>query len=90
MIRTISAVVVLCAAILWIPLGFQVALFCLAVIVVPYRLALFVPAVMADALYAPTGVWAVGHFKMTILVALLLVLQWFISTHTRIGYGRAS
>jgi hypothetical protein len=90
MIRTIIALLVLCAAILWLPLAVQMALFVVAIILVPYRLAILVPAVFSDALYGPASTLSIGQLKMTILVLVLLLVHWFIRTHTRIRYGRTS
>lgn len=84
MIRTAIAVVVLLGAIVWLPLWLQLLLLLGAVIVVPYKLTLFVPAVFADALYAP-GVVSVAHLKYTLITALLLVLYWILITKTRIN-----
>ena len=84
MIRTAIAIVLLCAAIIWLPLWVQIGLLVVAVIVVPYQLALFIPAAFADALYAPGGI-SIAHLKYTILTAVLIILYWVIMNKTRIG-----
>lgn len=83
MIKTIIAVIVLIAAVLWMPLWVQLILFCVAVLLVQYRLALFMPAILADVLYAPQP--SIIYCKMTVLVAALVILWWFVMTKTRIG-----
>lgn len=85
MTRIIGAVLALFIAILWLPLWVQLGLFCLAVIWAPYRVLLLVPAVCADALYAPTTTFSLGHFKMTMIVGGLLIVRQYIITKTRIG-----
>lgn len=90
MLRTTIAVIILCGVILWLPVWVQISLFAIAVILVPYRLVLLAPAVIADALYAPSSAFTVTHFKMTILVFGLLFIYWFITSYTRIQYGRTS
>lgn len=83
MIRTILAMLGLIAAVLWLPLWVQLILFCVAVLLVRYRLALFVPAVLADVLYAPQP--NIIYCKMTVLVGVLIILWWVVMTKTRIG-----
>lgn len=85
MIRTAIAVVAILASILWLPLWVQLVLFVLAVIFTSYRLWLFVPALVADVLYAPTSSLSLFHFKMTIFVGLLLVVWYVITTKTRLS-----
>jgi len=84
MIRTGLIVLGLLAAIVWLPFWVQAVLFVVGTIIAPYRLALFVPAVFADALYAPgTGSLMVAHY--TIGVAVLLVVHWILIKKTRVG-----
>lgn len=85
MIRTIVALLILIISILWLPLWVQIGLFVVAVLVVRYRVLLLVPAVFADALYAPTSALSVGHFKMTMLVGALLIIWYIVATQTRLG-----
>jgi len=84
MIRTAIILVLLFGAILWLPWWVQFVLLLVAIVVTPYRLALFVPAAFADALYAPGGV-SIAHVKYTLITAVLLILYWIIMTKTRIG-----
>ncbi len=83
MIRTALAIAVIFAAILWLPLWVQLALFVLAVSMFPYRLALFIPAAVADALYAPVGI-SIPGLKYTLVVAALIIMHWVIVNKTRV------
>lgn len=85
MIRTIVALIALIISILWLPLWVQFGLFVIAVLVVRYRILLLVPAVFADALYAPTSALSLGHFKMTMIIGALLVIWYIVATQTRLG-----
>ena len=83
MIRTTLAIVAMLAAILWLPLWVQLALFALGVLVLPHRLALFIPAAVADAVYAPAGV-SIAGLKYTLVVAALVIVHWVIVHKTRV------
>ncbi|HEY0979991.1 MAG TPA: hypothetical protein VGE18_01125 [Candidatus Paceibacterota bacterium] len=83
MIRTILAIAGIFAAILWLPLWAQLALFAVGVIVLPHRLALFIPAAFADALYAPAGI-SIAGLKYTLVVAALIIVHWVIVHKTRV------
>jgi hypothetical protein len=83
--KTILAVAVLVAATLWVPLWVQLALYGVAVVFTPYRLALFIPAAIADALYAPGTMWQLGSHWYVLFVGALLVVHWIVVHKTRIG-----
>lgn len=84
MIRTISILFVLLAAVLWLPVWVQIVLFaCAVVVVVRYRFALLVPAIIADALYAPTV--SLLHLKLTVVVGVMIGLWYLLVTQTRLG-----
>lgn len=83
MIRTISILFVLLAAVLWLPVWVQIVLFACAVVVVRYRFALLVPAIIADALYAPTV--SLLHLKLTVVVGVMIGLWYLLVTQTRLG-----
>lgn len=85
MIRTVVAVVALVIAVLFMPLWVQLVLFVLAVWVVPYRLPILAPAVLADVLYQPTGALSINVLTMTLVVAVLILLRWLLLTQTRFG-----
>lgn len=82
MIRTTLAIAGIIASIVWLPLWIQLGLFSLGVVVLPYRLALFIPAALGDALYAPAGVNIAG-LKYTLVVAALIIAHWVIVHKTR-------
>lgn len=84
MIRTAVFVVLLCGAIIWLPVWLQLVGFVVGTIFTPYRLTLFIPAILADTLYAPT-MSGVFFLQYTLIVTLLLIVHWVISTKTRIG-----
>ena len=83
MIRTTLAIAVIFWAILCLPLWAQLLLFGLGVVVLPYRLLLFIPAVVADALYAPVGI-SIPGLKYTLVVAALIIMHWVIVHKTRV------
>ena len=85
MIRTIIGVVVLLCAILWLPLWLQLVLFALAVILVPYRVALLVPAIVSDALYAPTAHFSLYSHWLTLIVLAMLGIHWFVIRKMRVN-----
>lgn len=85
MIQTILASVGLLAAVLWLPVWVQVVLFVLAVLVLPYRLLLLIPAIVADVVYAPSTNFALEHFIMTGIVGGMLVIWYVIVHETRLG-----
>jgi hypothetical protein len=69
-------------AVLFLPLWVQLILFFIALWVIPIRLALFLPAILSDALYG-TGALSPHAFMFTAVVAVLLVLRWLLITQTR-------
>ena len=83
MIRTITIFFVLLAAVLWLPVWVQIVLFACAVVVARYRFALLVPAIIADALYAPTV--SLLHLKLTVVVGAMIGLWYLLVTQTRLG-----
>ena len=72
--RTLVAILILLAAILFLPVWVQIVFFVLAVLGVHYRIALIIPAIISDIVYAPNTQFSVYNFKMTILVVVLLVI----------------
>lgn len=75
----------LCASVLLLPLWANIGLFVVALFVIPHRLALFLPAILSDALYAPTAGFAPAGLLMTLLVGVLLVVHWLLMTQTRVA-----
>lgn len=89
MAKTIAALLMLIFAILYLPFWVQIALFVLAVAFIPFKIALVIPALFADAWYAPERSLSLSDNRMLLIVlGLLLVYQLLIKT-TRIGlfYG---
>jgi hypothetical protein len=84
-IRTVIAILVLFVVVTFLPWWFQLPLFLLAVLFVPYRVALYVPALYADILYAPTHTLSVMHLLMTLILTGFIILRWFIATKTRLA-----
>ncbi len=83
MIRTILAVIACTAAVLWLPVWVQIGVFVAVVFFARYRLALLIPAVYADVLYAPTH--SFKYFTMTFITLAMLIAWFLISTKTRMG-----
>jgi len=89
MIRTIIGIVLLVAAVLWLPIWLQIVLFAIAIAVLPYRFFVLVPAVISDALYAPSSHFSLTTHWLTLIVLAMLGLQWFIMKKMRVNsfYG---
>lgn len=83
MLRTIFAITFITAALLWLPLWVQLALFIIAAVFIPYRLALFIPAAFGDALYAPHGI-SLTELKYTFVTMALIIVHWLIIHKTRV------
>jgi hypothetical protein len=83
-IRIIGGIVLLLAAVLWLPLWVQIAFFIIAIIVIPYRFFLVLPAIFSDALYAPTSHFSLSTHWMTVSVLVLLAIHYFIMKKLRI------
>ncbi len=86
MIRTLVVVACLTAAVLWLPVWGQVLMLIAGFLLARYKVALLVPAIISDVLYAPTGTLAVGNLKATLLVGIILIAWYSIATQTRFGY----
>ncbi len=84
MIRTIIGIVLLLGAILWLPLWAQIVLFALAILIVPHRFFLVIPAIVSDALYAPGSHLTFTSHWMTLLVLAMLGLHFIITKSLRI------
>jgi hypothetical protein len=55
MVRTIVGVIILIGVVVWLPIWAQLVFFAAAIILLPYQYVVLIPAVIGDALYAPTG-----------------------------------
>ncbi len=81
--RSVAITILLCVSVLFLPVWASIALCIVAVFVTPQRLVLFIPAVLSDALFAPIPSIAPSMMLMTLLVAVLLVVQWLLVSQTR-------
>jgi hypothetical protein len=70
--------------VLWLPVWLQVVLFVAAVLIGPYRFFMVIPAIISDAVYAPTAHFSLAYHWMTLFVFALLGLHWFIMKKLRI------
>jgi len=84
MIRTIIIIVLLLCAVLWLPLWLQIVLFAAAIVIGPYRFFMVIPAIISDALYAPSSHFSLTNHWMTVFVLAMLGLHWFIMKKLRI------
>ncbi len=84
MIRTLIIIVLLLCAVLWLPLWLQIVLFALAIVIGPYRFFFIIPAIVSDALYAPSTHFSLTNHWMTLVALVLLGLHWFIMKKMRI------
>ena len=82
--RTLLAVLGLCAAVLFAPLWVQILLLMISVVIAPYRIALLIPAVLSDVLYRPQDEIALRYSFSTLFVVGVLVVYWLIITKTRV------
>ena len=87
---TIVVGVFLIAAVIWLPVWVQLVLFGLAVVWCRYRAIFLIPALVADMLYAPERTLSMHHLKMTIIVAVCIIIRVAIRRMTRIGYDKVS
>lgn len=85
MVRTSIAILILIAAVLWAPLWLQGLLLLLAMFSVRHRVFLLIPAIFADALYAPTRGVGISMFQVTVLVLVVLLIHFLVTTQTRVA-----
>lgn len=83
---TVLAITVLIAMVLYMPWWVQGIAFVIAVVIVPYRLSVLVPALIADAWYAPDPALSFSMLKTTLFVSVVLVIYWIIMTQTRVRH----
>ncbi len=87
--KTLAAVVVLFFAVFFLPFWIQVVLFVLSILLVPHRVFLLVPALFADAWYAPVRSISLNNNKTTLFVLGLIIIYTIIIRTTRVSqkYG---
>lgn len=86
MIRSILAVILLVGAVLWAPLWFQCVLFVVCIAFLPKKVLFLIPAIISDALYAPTSGVSIATFKMTMIVIAMLLVWLALMQQTRISH----
>jgi uncharacterized membrane protein len=86
MIRSIVAIGVLLGAVVWTPVWFQCVLFALSIAFLPKKVLFLIPAIVADALYAPTHAFSLSNLKMTMIVIGMLLLWLALMQQTRISH----
>ncbi len=84
MIRTIVAIAIIFFATFFLPFWIQIVLYATAIILVNHRLFLLVPALFADAWYAPVRDFSPMNNKTVLVVAVMIVLYLIIIRRTRI------
>lgn len=84
MVKTLIAIIILCGAVLYLPLWVQLGLFAIAVIIVRYPVALLIPAVFADAWYAPVRSFSFMNNKTVFIVGAMIILYYLVMRMTRI------
>lgn len=86
MVRSLIAMLLLIAAVLWTPLWFQCVLFVLAVVFLSKKALFVIPAIVSDVLYAPTSGLTLSNFKLTLMVSSMIVIWLIIIKQTRISH----
>jgi hypothetical protein len=86
MLKTIIALGVLIAATFLAPLWIQIALYAICILFIPYRLFFLIPAIIADAYYAPTASFSYHNLTTTIVVGAMLIVQWLVVRKTRVKH----
>ena len=84
MIRTGIIVFVLLGATFFLPSSIQLVLYVLALLLLRHTWVLFIPAIVADAWYAPSGGWAVHDHRMVLIVLAMVAIYRVIIGQTRI------
>ncbi len=84
MIRTIVGVILLIAAVVWLPIWVQLVLFALAISILPYRYFVLIPAIISDALYAPSTYFSFLTHWSTLIVLAMLGIQWYVMKKMRV------
>ena len=83
MIRSFIAILALFVATLFLPFWVQIAFYLLAILLFRYKFLFLIPAILADAWYAPSHNLSLQNNKTFLLVAGMLVVYFFIIKNTR-------
>lgn len=86
MIRSLIAVVVLLGAVLWTPVWFQCVLFVFCIAFLPKKVLFLIPAIVADALYAPATGLTLVNIKTTMIVTAMILIWLALMQQTRISH----
>ncbi|MEK7227735.1 MAG: hypothetical protein AAB681_00055 [Patescibacteria group bacterium] len=84
MLRSIVAVIILLIATFFLPFWVQAGLYVLALFFVRYKILLLLPAIFADAWYAPTHTLSFSNNKIFLLVLFMLIIYFLVIRNTRI------
>ena len=89
MVRTIIAVGILIGATFFTPVWLQIGLYVIFLFAVRYRIALIIPALIADAWYAPGRDFTFQNNKMVLLAVAMITVFFIVVRTTRISqrYG---
>lgn len=89
MLRTILAVIILICGTFFLPFWLQILLYVVAIVFVKYNLFLLLPALLADAWYAPSRNISLVNNKTFLIVAGIILIYLLIIRTTRISerYG---
>lgn len=82
--KTLLATLVLFGAVLYLSVWIQIVLFVCAVLFFRFRVLFLLPAMVADALYAPARTLLPGDNRMTLIVGGMIVLWVVIMNTTRL------
>jgi hypothetical protein len=86
MIRTVSILIALIATTFFVPFWAQIAVYLIALFLIPHRTALLIPAIVADAWYSPYHGLRLEDNKMFFVVLGMLVIFTTIMRTTRISH----
>lgn len=84
MVRIIFAVIVIFGATFFLPFWMQIIFYVVAIFLVRYHALLLIPALFADAWYAPTRELTPSNNKTILVVIGLILIYLFIMRTTRI------
>ena len=84
MYKSVVAIIILVLATLFLPFWIQIILYPLAIIFIRHRAWLLLPALFADAWYAPVRAFSWHDNLTTVLVLSMLAVYFLIITNTRV------
>lgn len=89
MLRALLFLAFIVVATIFLPFWLQAILYVLALFVIPNKIFLILPAIIADAWYSPVRTFSFENNKTTLFVIALLFVYFLIVNNTRISqkYG---